>query len=210
MEQAEALLEVARRERWPGIEVSAGYQQFEEGDSDAVAVGVSLALPLWDRRTGEQDAWKARIARAAADLEQASAEAATALAEARENADNARATLALLNDSELPLARSVADAATKSYEAGATGLLDLLDALDRVSAKPNPAASNGCSHPGMPPPTCPPGLNPFPPENPDETDFLPEDPADRFASPAAVHRARRGRLLPRRQGPGQTRRPRRT
>lgn len=133
MEQAEALLEVARRERWPGIEVSAGYQQFEEGDSDAVAVGVSLALPLWDRRTGEQDASKARIARAAADLEQVAAEASASLAEARENADNARATLALLNDSELPLARSVADAATKSYEAGATGLLDLLDALDRLA-----------------------------------------------------------------------------
>ena len=132
-EHAEALLEVARRERWPGIEVSAGYQQFEEGDSDAVAVGVSLALPVWDRRSGEQDAAKARIARAAAELDQASAEAAAELAEARENADNARASLTLLDETELPLARSVADAATKSYEAGATGLLDLLDALDRLA-----------------------------------------------------------------------------
>ena len=134
LEQAEALLEVARRERWPGIEVSAGYQQFEQGDSDAVAVGVSLALPVWDRRAGEQEAGKARIARAAADLEQAAAEAAAALAGAREEWDNARASLALLDDSELPLARSVADAAAKSYESGATGLLDLLDALDRLAA----------------------------------------------------------------------------
>lgn len=133
LEQAEALLEVARRERWPGIEVSAGYQQFEQGDSDAVAVGVSLALPVWDRRAGEQDAVKARIIRAAADLEQAATESVNALAGAREEWDNARASLALLDETELPLARSVADAAAKSYEAGATGLLDLLDALDRLA-----------------------------------------------------------------------------
>jgi cobalt-zinc-cadmium efflux system outer membrane protein len=134
MEQAEALLEVARRERWPGIEVSAGYQQFEEGDSDAVAVGVSLALPLWDRRTGEQDAWKARIARAAADLEQAVRRSLPPTWRRPAKTPTTPAPPStLLNDSELPLARSVADAATKSYEAGATGLLDLLDALDRLA-----------------------------------------------------------------------------
>lgn len=79
--QAQAEVEVARRERFPEVSISAGRFWTREPFGDTYAVGVSVELPIFDTRQGAVD--KARAAALSAGLQRR-------LAEARVEADIAR------------------------------------------------------------------------------------------------------------------------
>ncbi len=125
---AEAEAEVEKAARVPDVTLGAGLRGFEETGDRGYAVGVSVPLPLFDRRQGSVAAAEAKVASARArrraaelglraDLEGARAVLEATVREAR-----------TLRTRVLPWAKEVLDAVTERYRAGKVGYLELLDA----------------------------------------------------------------------------------
>ena len=118
----------ARAAGVPDLTLSAGVRQFEETGDNALLLGVSVPIPLFDRN---RDA--ARAAGLRADAERISAVAVEARLRSQQQAAAARvrtaqARLALLENDALPAARSAYDASVKGYAAGRFDLTSTLDA----------------------------------------------------------------------------------
>ena len=62
-----AALSLERAARIPDLEASAGYVQFEEDGTSALAFGVGVPLPLFDRNQGHIAAAREEIATATAE-----------------------------------------------------------------------------------------------------------------------------------------------
>lgn len=117
----------ARAAGVPDVTVSAGVRQFEETGDNAILVGISVPIPLFDRN---RDA--ARAAGLRADAERVSAVAIESGLRSQQQAAAARvrsaqARLALLEQEALPAARSAYDASVQGY---ALGRFDLTSTLD--------------------------------------------------------------------------------
>lgn len=118
----------ARASGVPDVTVSAGVRQFEETGDNALLVGVSVPIPLFDRN---RDA--ARAAGLRADAERISAVAIEARLRSQQQAlivrvRAAQARLLLLEGDALPAARSAYDASVEGYVAGRFDLTSTLDA----------------------------------------------------------------------------------
>lgn len=128
IERRRALVEVERARRVPDLTVSLGVKRDNAIDRDQAVLGVSLPIPLFDRNQGN-------LAEALARRDQARDERAALrirlerdAAEAWERLESARAEAAALEGEVLPGARQSLDAATKGFELGKFGFLDVLDA----------------------------------------------------------------------------------
>lgn len=120
--------DAARAAGVPDVTVSAGIRQFEETGDNALLVGVSVPIPLFDRN---RDA--ARAAGFRADAERISAVAVEARLRSQQQAAAARvraaqARLTLLEQEVLPAARSAYEASVQGYTAGRFDLTTTLDA----------------------------------------------------------------------------------
>lgn len=119
--------DAARAAGVPDLTISAGVRQFEETGDNALLLGVSVPIPLFDRN---RDA--ARAAGLRADAERISAVAVEARLRSQQQAAAARvrtaqARLALLENDALPAARSAYDASVQGYAAGRFDLTSTLD-----------------------------------------------------------------------------------
>ena len=119
--------DAARAAGIPDVTVSAGVRQFEETGDNALLVGVTVPIPLFDRN---RDA--ARAAGYRADAERISAVAVEARLRSQQQAAAARvraaeARLTLLEQEALPAARSAYDASVEGYAAGRFDLTSTLD-----------------------------------------------------------------------------------
>jgi len=128
IERRRALVEVERARRVPDLTVSLGVKRDESLGRDQAILGVSVPLPLFDRNQGNlAEALKrqdlARDERAALRIR-----LERDVADAWERLDSARGEAAALQDEVLPGARQSLDAATKGFELGKFGFLDVLDA----------------------------------------------------------------------------------
>jgi cobalt-zinc-cadmium efflux system outer membrane protein len=124
----QATLSSERAARIPDMEVSVGYRQFEEDGTDALAFGVGLPLPLFDRNQGniaaaEHDLSKARAERAAAETA-----LATELAEAHADLTSAHSMTTTLRLKVVPAMEEAFNSAQVGYSQGKFGFLDMLDA----------------------------------------------------------------------------------
>ena len=128
VEQAQAAYELARTRRIPDVTVSLGAKRSQEIGRSQAVIGVSLPLPLFDRNQGAQrEALKRRQAaeqRAEAESQRLRAEVLSAADELRARADEAEA----LRRDVLPGAREAYIAASRGFELGKFGFLDVLDA----------------------------------------------------------------------------------
>jgi cobalt-zinc-cadmium efflux system outer membrane protein len=130
--QRNAELLIARLRPVPDLKLSAGWRHFNETSDNAVRLGVSVAIPLWDQNRGEilsagQNLDKVRV-------EQAMNRAALVLVAGRAH-DSLTASLRelqILRDSTIPTARSAADAIQAGYTQGRFTLLEVLDVLGSV------------------------------------------------------------------------------
>ncbi len=125
--QRDAELLSARLKAVPDVRVSVGWRHYRETDDNAVRLGASVALPVWDQNLG--NIHEARESRGKADAEYAAARATLilTLAKAYETMQGALRELEPLRRSALPQVRQTVDAIESGYVQGRFTLLDVLD-----------------------------------------------------------------------------------
>jgi len=126
-------LALARAERIPDIEISAGVSRFEADGSTAGIVGLSIPLPLFDRNAGGIFAAEHQALRAEYEQRAISLGVKTDLAEAYNRLETARAEALMIKAELLPGAQQAFDTAQIGYRAGKYGYLDVLDTQRTLS-----------------------------------------------------------------------------
>ena len=131
LDAARAEAAVTRRERIPDLTATGGYKRQSDGFSGAF-LGLSIPLPLWDRRGGQVQAADARVAAAEARLaltqRQVESDVRRALETYRMFAERAE----LLSIDAAGDAADLLEIAQVAYEAGEMDLIELLDAANAL------------------------------------------------------------------------------
>ncbi len=120
-------LALAKAERIPDIEISAGISRFEADGSCAGIVGLSIPLPLFDRNAGGIFAAKHQALRAEYEQRAISLGVKTDLTEACNRLETARAEVLTVKAELLPGVQKAFDIAQIGYQAGKYGHLEVLD-----------------------------------------------------------------------------------
>jgi cobalt-zinc-cadmium efflux system outer membrane protein len=126
VQQAEALLQRERALRIPQPTVFAEFEN--QPDLRFWRTGVSIPLPLWDRRRGQIAESKAAISQSTAELEQRRLELISATERAYEQYQLADQQAISLESGDLHAAESAVDGAQAAYRFGERGIVEVLDA----------------------------------------------------------------------------------
>jgi cobalt-zinc-cadmium efflux system outer membrane protein len=121
---------VARSGRVPDVTATGGYKRQSDGLSGAF-VGLSIPLPVWDRRGGDIDAAEARVIAAAARLGEAQRRVRNDVTRALLAFNSYRTRSQMLGDPQVEAA-DLLTIAQVAYEANEMDLLELLDAADAL------------------------------------------------------------------------------
>ncbi len=133
-EQATARLAMARAGRFPDVELGVGARHFRDADEDAIVLGASVPLPLFESGRDAMKAADADIASAAMETEAARLELRRRFESAwNEFADGHDAALTVENEL-LPGAREVFANIDESYQLGRTGFLEWLEARRQLAS----------------------------------------------------------------------------
>jgi cobalt-zinc-cadmium efflux system outer membrane protein len=126
VQQAEVSLEHQRALRVPQPTVFAEFEN--QPDLRFWRAGVSIPLPLWDRRRGQIDESKAVITQSSAELEQRRLELISATERAYEQYQLADQQAVSLESGELRAAERAVEGAQAAYKFGERGIVEVLDA----------------------------------------------------------------------------------
>lgn len=123
----------ARLKSVPDLKVGVAWRHFRDTGDNAVRLGVSLPIQVWDQNLG--GITEAQAARAKVEAEQASSKAALilTLAKAYDTLAGASREIEILRSSALPNARKASDAIESGYSQGRFTLLEVLDAESTVA-----------------------------------------------------------------------------
>ena len=124
----QALANVENSKRTPDLTVSVGAKRNEELGLNQAVLGVSIPILVFDRNQGNLQEALRRTEKAKDELTALRVQQQTLLAEAHERLISARQSVETLKSDILPGAQSAFDAATKGFEFGKFGFLDVLDA----------------------------------------------------------------------------------
>lgn len=124
----QAEVELARAEAKPDLTAGLGYRWFNETDDNALVAGLSIPLPVFDRRQG--DILAARFGVASAHNQQRAIElhVTAALASAYARLANAHDEAVALRDHALPPSEAAYRDIRRAFDQGNIGFLDVLDA----------------------------------------------------------------------------------
>lgn len=131
--QREAELLSARLKPLPDVRVSAGWRHYRETGDNAVRLGVSIPLPVWDQNQGDIFAAQEALQKARADRDVNKAALITVAGRSYDAINGALAEITLLRSSIIPNARKAADGIQDGYVQGRFSLLEVLDAQDAVA-----------------------------------------------------------------------------
>jgi len=126
--QRQASLNFERSKGVPDLEVIAGYRRFNDLGSNALVIGGSISLPIFDRNQGGIEEASNRLSKAYEQRRAAEARVASALAEAYGALTSAHTAVTSLQAAVLPGARQTFEAVNEGYRLGKFGYLDVLDA----------------------------------------------------------------------------------
>jgi cobalt-zinc-cadmium efflux system outer membrane protein len=126
VQQAEASLNRERALRIPQPTLFAEFEN--QPDLRFWRTGVSIALPLWDRRRGQIDDSKAAISQMSAELDQRRLELISATERAYEQYQLADQQTVSLESGELHAAERALEGAQAAYKFGERGIVEVLDA----------------------------------------------------------------------------------
>ena len=131
--QSQADIEATRatldRERALRIPQPIAFAEYEnQPDLRFWRAGVTIPLPLWDRRRGQIDGAKAAINQSSAVLDQRRLELISALERAYEQYQLADQQTTSLESGSMRAAESAVDAAKAAYRYGERGIVEVLDA----------------------------------------------------------------------------------
>ena len=124
----QAAFQLARAEAMPDVTTSLGYRRLGESDDNAMVAGISLPLPIFDRRQGRQLEARIGMQAATARIRDAELRVEAALSLAYEELAAAYTAATLLRDQALPAAQQMFEALHRAFEQGNVGYLDVLDA----------------------------------------------------------------------------------
>lgn len=127
IEDANAQLVVFRGERIPDLTAIGGFKRQSDGFS-GVHIGVSLPLPLWDRRSGAIDAARARVIMATSRFALTHRQIQNDVRAATAAYGSLRLRVAGLGNDGAVAGGDILAIAQVAYEEGEMELLDLLDA----------------------------------------------------------------------------------
>jgi cobalt-zinc-cadmium efflux system outer membrane protein len=128
MAQRQALVQVERASAIPDITISGGYRRINETDDNALVIGVSIPLPLFNRSQGSILEARHRLAKAEAERRAAEVRVTSALADAYKALATAHAEAEGLRANVVPAAQSAFEGINEGYRLGKFGYLDVLDA----------------------------------------------------------------------------------
>lgn len=128
LEQRRAALKLEKSRAVPDLTAGLGYRRLSGPDDNALVGGISLPLPLFNRNQGNIREAEYRLARADEEQRAAEVHVRTALGQAWQNYDSARATLESLRSKVLPGAQEAYQTANQYYRQGRFSFLDVLDA----------------------------------------------------------------------------------
>jgi cobalt-zinc-cadmium efflux system outer membrane protein len=123
-----ALVDVERSKGVPDLTVSVGAKRDTELGRTQAIVGVSIPLPFFDRNQGATYEASKRAEKASDDLQSTRLRLFTELQQASNQLTVARTSAQTLKSTVLPAAQQAYDAATKGFEVGKFGFLDVIDA----------------------------------------------------------------------------------
>ena len=112
----------------PDLTVTAGITRFSQFDDRAYTIGLSLPLPLFNRNRGGILEASRRLDKASDELRAAEGRVLTELTRTYQRLAAIDNEIGTLRTVLLPGAQSAFDAATKGYQLGRFGFLDVLDA----------------------------------------------------------------------------------
>jgi cobalt-zinc-cadmium efflux system outer membrane protein len=130
--QRNAELIIARLKAIPDVRISAGWRHFQDTSDNAVRLGVSIPLPVFDQNTGNIIAAQETLAKADAERAINKLVLISIAGRAYDALTGALAELKLLRASVIPNARSAAETIQSGYLQGRFTLLELLDVRGSV------------------------------------------------------------------------------
>jgi len=128
MNRRNALVDVERSKGMPDLTVSVGAKRDNELGRTQAIVSVSMPLPFFDRNQGATYEASKRAEKASDDLQLTHIRLLTELQQASSQLSVARTSAQTLKSTVLPAAQQAYDAATRGFEAGKFGFLDVIDA----------------------------------------------------------------------------------
>lgn len=128
LDRRQALAQLESSRRVPDLTLSLGAKRSEEMGRTQAIVGVSIPLPLFDSNLGNMLEALRRTDKARDELSATELRLDGEVAQAYERLHIARQEAEALQKEILPGAQSAYDAATKGFEYGKFGFLDVLDA----------------------------------------------------------------------------------
>jgi cobalt-zinc-cadmium efflux system outer membrane protein len=128
VDRRRALVDVERSKGVPDLTVSIGAKRDNELGRTQAIVGISIPLPFFDRNQGATYEALKRAEKASDEHQAARIRVLTELQQASNQLGVASASARTLKSTVLPAAQQAYDAATKGFEAGKFGFLDVIDA----------------------------------------------------------------------------------
>lgn len=128
IERRRAGVDLERARGVPDITLKAGVTRYNAFDDQAYMLGISIPLPIFDRNRGATDEAHRRLDQALDEQRGAQAQLIGELAETYQRTQALTEEVRLLRDSILPGAQSAFTVATRGYDLGRFGILDVLDA----------------------------------------------------------------------------------
>lgn len=124
----QAAIDAEKAKAIPDITVSVGRRRFSQFEDHAYMLGVSIPIPLFDRNRGGIVETHRRLDKAMDEQRAAEDRLLAEFSRGFQRLSGIRAEIETLRNSMLPGARSAYDGATKGYQLGKFGILDVLDA----------------------------------------------------------------------------------
>ena len=128
IERRRALVEVERSKATPDLTLSVGAKRDHELGRTQAVVGFSIPLPVFDRNQGAVLEASRRADKASDELQAARLRLLAELQESSNRLAVAGASLQTLQGTVLPSAEEAYEAASKGFDAGKFGFLEVLDA----------------------------------------------------------------------------------
>lgn len=128
IERRRANVDMERARGMPDITLKAGVTRHSVFDDQAYMLGISIPLPIFDRNRGATDEALRRLDQSLDEQRGAQTRLMGELAEAFQRTQALAEEVRVLRDAILPGARSAFAVATRGYELGRFGILDVLDA----------------------------------------------------------------------------------
>jgi len=128
IERRQATVDAQRAKAVPDVTITGGVSRFSQFGDHAYTVGISVPLPLFDRNRGGVLEASRRLDKATDELRGAEGRLLTDLAQTYQRLAAIEKEIETLRTTLLPGAQSAFVAATKGYQLGKFGFLDVLDA----------------------------------------------------------------------------------